>query len=165
MVQRVHCCWRPPGWIRWQCQISDINQQPPLLLLSSCVTSSSVLPISFQVFLPLSLSSAFLQPCTPTQGSGQADRAGFVMNGILLHIRRKCTLQRGSTNCLHCPGNDSVDAAVTGSQPGRQRERQAEGSQRHRKGRPMQTQPRHVRFPAELPLAAPFQTEETGGQA
>lgn len=30
-VQWVQCCWRLVGWIRWQCQIADINHQPPLL--------------------------------------------------------------------------------------------------------------------------------------
>lgn len=32
-VQWVQFCWRLAGWIRWQCQISDINHQPLLLLL------------------------------------------------------------------------------------------------------------------------------------
>lgn len=86
------------------------------LLLSS---SSSVLPLLYSLstqhspFIappPVSayvspfiffLSSAFLQPCALAQG-------GFVMNGILLHIRRKRTLRRGFTNALHCPGNDSL---------------------------------------------------------
>lgn len=47
-----------------------------------------------------------------------ADSAGIVMNSILLHIRRKCTLHCGFTNCLHCPKNDSLYTAENGSQPG-----------------------------------------------
>lgn len=53
-----------------------------------------------------------------------ADSAGFVMNGILLDIRRKYTFQCGFTNCLHCPGNDSLNAAENGSQPDSQKDRQ-----------------------------------------
>lgn len=56
--------------------------------------------------------------------SRQADSTGFVMNGILLHIRRKCTLQCGFTNCLHCPKNDSLYTAENGSQPDSQTDRQ-----------------------------------------
>lgn len=52
--------------------------------------------------------------------SRHTDSEGFVMNGILLHIRRKCTLQCGFTNCLHCPENDSLYTAENGRQPGSQ---------------------------------------------
>lgn len=147
------------GWIRWQCQISDINHQPPpplLLLLpplsavspfssspsllsSLCcracqhnsppllqfTLSFSVYPrISFHLPVFLFLFPLFLK-CMHTQGSSrQADSAGFVMNGILLHIRRKCTLQCGFTNCLHCPKNDSLYTAENGSQPDSQTDQQ-----------------------------------------
>lgn len=118
------------GWIRWQCQISDINHHPLLLLLpplpplsavspfysplllsspppppplsclccGACQHNSPLLlqfilcfyPSSFH--LPLSIPSVS-QTHMHIQGrSRQADSAGFVMNGILLHIRRKCTL-------------------------------------------------------------------------
>lgn len=147
------------GWIRWQCQSSDINHQPPplsavsplsspllsftYLLLSSscapsaaepvntvhpsfchsCTLSSSVYPcITFH--LPLLL---FLSPLSHMciQGSSRlADSTGFVMNGILFHVRRKCMLQCGFTNCLHCPKNDSLYTAENGSQPDSQTDQQ-----------------------------------------
>lgn len=156
------------GWIRWQCQISDINHQPPppvlllllsavspfyspllllLLLLLLCPHPLSYLccrachqnsPLLLQFTLCFYLSTYLLpSPCTPLsipsvsqshmyiQGSSrQADSTGFVMNGILLHIRRKCTLQCGFTNCLYCPKNDSLYTAENGSQPDSQTDRQ-----------------------------------------
>lgn len=103
------------------------------LLLSS--SSTSTLPTSPFTSLYLFLSSAFffflfLQPCTLPRGRRPADRVGFVMNGILVHIRRKCMLQGGFPNCLHCPGNDSVNAAASGSQPGSQQDPQHRANRR-----------------------------------
>lgn len=141
------------GWIRWQCQISDINHQP--LLLPSPAPLSAVMPfhspllhptsslepvdttlpfywnsssvsIYLHVYLHLCIPSCFPNSHAHTvqSSSRQADSAGFVVNGILLHIRRKCTLQCGFTNCLHCPGNDSLNTAENGSQPDSQKDRQ-----------------------------------------
>lgn len=149
-------CWRLAGWIRWQCQIPDINHQPPLLLPPLSAVSpfsspsspllfllhpaSAVEPVNtthpfllqFTLSFPLGLRMYLLpSPCSPLsipsvsqtlmyniQGNNsQADSTGFVMNGILLHIRRKCTLQCGFTNCFHCPQNDSLYTAENGSQP------------------------------------------------
>lgn len=148
------------GWIRWQCQISDINHQPPPLLpppppppplsavspfyspllLLLCPVSAvevvnttrpfycnspffSIHPhISFCPPVLLFLSPLFLELTSTYRPV--ADSAGFVMNGILLHIRRKCTLHCGFTNCLHCPQNDSLYTAENGSQPDRQTDRQ-----------------------------------------
>lgn len=128
------------GWIRWQCQISDINHQPPPpLLLPLLPPLSAAMP--FYSPLLLSSSSILLHPTSAVRArqyespllycnspsvsiclcvcflhlpvlfflspldsqtrmhkqrsSRQADSAGFVMNGILLHIRRKYTLQCG----------------------------------------------------------------------
>lgn len=123
------------GWIRWQCQISDINHQPPPLLLLPplsaampfysplLLSSSSILlhptsavePVntnhpfycnspSVSIYLCISFHLPVLLFLSPVvsqthmhiqRSSRQADSAGFVMNGILLHIRRKYTLQCG----------------------------------------------------------------------
>lgn len=58
------------GWIKCQCQISDINQQPPPLSAAAAMPfySPPTPPpprISFHSFLPLSI-CFFLQPCTLT---------------------------------------------------------------------------------------------------
>lgn len=80
-----------------------------------------LLPFSLFPILPLHLSvPSVSQSLMNIQGSNrQADSAGFVMNGILLHIRRKCTLQCGFTNCLYCPQNDSLCTAENSSQTDR----------------------------------------------
>ncbi len=151
------------GWIRWQCQISDINHQPPLLLLPppplSAVSPFYSPLLLFLLLSPISAIEAvnttcpfycnspflsihphtclclplllFLSPLflklTYTYRA-VADSAGFVMNGILLHIRRKCTLHCGFTNCLHCPQNDSLYTAENGSQPARQSDRRTDST-------------------------------------
>lgn len=134
------------GWIRWQCQISDINHQTllllpplsvvspfysPLLLLCCCLCCRAcqhnlliLLPFMLFFHLPalLPLSLLFLK-LLPIYGAS-ADSAGFVMNGILLHIRRKCVLHCSFTNCLHCPKNDSLYTAQNGSRPDSQTDQQ-----------------------------------------
>lgn len=80
-------------------------------------TSSISLCFSFYPLLFHKLTCSF-------RDVADADSAGFVMNGILLDIRRKYTFQCGFTNCLHCPGNDSLNTAENGSQPDSQKDRQ-----------------------------------------
>lgn len=148
------------GWIRWQCQNSDINHQPLLLLpplsammpfhsplifllLHSPRPTSAVEPINTTLPFNSKSPSVSILLYTPSislcfsfypllfhkltcsyRDVADAYSAGFVMNGILLDIRRKYTFQCGFTNCLHCPGNDSLNAAENGSQPDSQKDRQ-----------------------------------------
>lgn len=125
------------------CCVALLLSSPPLLSASS---SSSVLPLLWSlstqltpfiaihpVFLSIQLPCPSFHPLcfsnTHIQGrSRQADSAGSVMNGILLHIRRKCTLQCGFTNCLHCPQNDSLYTAENGSQTDRQTDIQTDST-------------------------------------
>lgn len=111
------------GWIKCQCQISDINQQPPPLSAAAAMPFYSP-PTPPPTYLLSFLSTSFYLLFFCSRARSQTDRVGFVMNGVLLHIRRKRPLRRGFTNGLHCPGNGSLDAAVGGSRPGRQKEPQ-----------------------------------------
>lgn len=115
--------------------ISSSSALPLLYSLSTqltpfIVTHPLFLTLSVHVSPSISLHSSFYPLCFSNShayiqdGSRQADSAGFVMNGILLHIRRKCTLHCGFTNCLHCPKNDSLYTAENGSQPDSQTDRQ-----------------------------------------
>lgn len=112
---RRHClCCRPSPLLLHP--LEPVTTTQPLFNIHTPVLSLFLSRLA--VFLSPSLSLMY------TQGSSrQTDNTGFVMNGILLHIRRKCTLQCGFTNCLHCPKNESLHTAENGSGPGRQTER------------------------------------------
>lgn len=103
-----------------QVAVPDLWYQSPVV---AATTVGCVSPLCSCPLLTLHvLCSFFCCSCfsDSRHSNPQADSEGFVMNGILLHIRRKCTLQCGFTNCLHCPKNDSLYAADNGRQTDRQ---------------------------------------------